>query len=149
MNASPETLAIASQLLHIRTLILLVVAAAIMLLTLRSLRAQRLKERYVLLFLITGLPFLLLALWPDALVEVSDFLEIEKHTLLILCVAVYFILTTFELLSIVSVQSRHLDALGQHLAILEEEQRRLRDGTERNENSEAQANQPPRPSDEA
>lgn len=111
---------------HVRTLILLIVGLAILFLTLRSLRAQRLKERYVLLFLITGVPFLLLAMWPDAVVAISEFLEIEKPTLLTLCVTVYFILTTFELLSIVSVQSRHLNTLGQHLSMLTAEQQRLR-----------------------
>ena len=114
------------QVLHVRTLILLTVGVVLLFLTLRSLRAQRLKERYVLLFLITGLPFLVLALWPDAVVAVSTLLEIEKPTLLILCVAVYFILTTFELLSIVSVQSRNISTLGQHMSILMEEHRRLR-----------------------
>ena len=113
-------------ILHVRTLILLLIAIAILFLTLRSLRAQRLKERYVLLFLITGIPFLLLALWPDALVATTRALEIEKGTLLILCVTTYFILTTFELLSIVSVQGRHINALGQHQAILMEQQQRLR-----------------------
>ncbi|MFW6059872.1 MAG: DUF2304 family protein [Phycisphaeraceae bacterium] len=112
---------------HIRTLILLIIGLVILFLTLRSLRAQRLKERYVLLFLITGVPFLLLAMWPDAVVAISEFLEIEKPTLLVLCVAVYFILTTFELLSIVSVQSRNINALGQHMGILMEEHRKLRD----------------------
>ena len=116
---------------HVRTLILFVIGMAILFLTLRSLRAQRLKERYVLLFLITGVPFVLLAMWPDAVVAISEFLEIEKPTLLILCVTVYFILTTFELLSIVSVQSRHIDTLGQHLGMLMEEQRRLRAAVER------------------
>ncbi len=115
-----------AHLLHVRTLILLCVAAVILVFTLRSLRGGRLKERYVLLFLLTGLPFLFLAFWPDAVVTVSQTLEIEKPTLLILCVAVYFILTTFELLSIVSVQGRHLNTLGQDLAILTEEHRRLR-----------------------
>lgn len=114
------------ELFHVRTLILLVIGVVLLFLTLRSLRAQRLKERYVLLFLITGVPFVLLALWPDAVVAVSDVLEIEKPTLLVLCVAVYFILTTFELLSIVSVQGRRIDALGQHMGILMEEHQRLR-----------------------
>lgn len=107
-----------NQIIHVRTLFLLLIALAILTLALRSLRAGRLKERYVLLFAITGLPFLFFALWPDAIVEVSQFLEIEKATLLILCVATYFILTTFELLSIVSTQDRKLDTLGQEVAIL-------------------------------
>ncbi len=104
-------------LLHLRTLILLGVAVVITLLTIRSLRAQRLKERYVLLLLFTGLPFLLFALWPNGVVFLQNVLEIEKPTLLTLCVAIYFLLTTFILLSIVSVQERKIDQLAQIIAI--------------------------------
>lgn len=109
-----------ADIIHMRTIILLVVGLSLVLLTLRSLRAQRLKERYVLLFLLTGLPFLVLAFWPDGIVYLSTTLEIEKPTLLILCVSVYFILTTFALLSIVSVQERRIATLGQMVAMLME-----------------------------
>ena len=105
-------------MIHVRTVILLIVAAAILLLAVRSLRAGRLKERYCLLFLLTGLPFLVLALWPDGIVALERLLEIEKATLLVLCVTVYFILTTFELLSIVSVQDRKITTLAQSVGIL-------------------------------
>lgn len=105
-------------MIPIRTIFLLVIGIAITLLALRSLRAQRLKERYVLLFVMTGLPFLIFALWPDLIVVASRTLEIEKPTLLVLCVTTYFVLTTFALLSIVSVQDRKINTLGQELAIL-------------------------------
>jgi hypothetical protein len=104
-----------------RTLILLIVAFALIYLTLRSLRAHRLKERHVLLFLLTGIPFLILALWPDGIVFLSDLLTIEKPTLLVLVVAVFFILTTFELLSLVSVQERKITTLAQEVAILRQQ----------------------------
>ena len=110
-----------SEIIHIRTLFLLLIAGVVMFLALRSLRAGRLKERFVLLFVLTGVPFLVFALWPDLIVLAVDTLEIEKPTLLILCVATYFILTTFSLLSIVSVQDRKIATLGQQLAILWEE----------------------------
>lgn len=102
----------------IRTIVLLVIAVVITFLALRSLRAQRLKERYVLLFVLTGAPFLIFAVWPDLIVLASDALQIEKPTLLILCVTTYFVLTTFALLSIVSVQDRKIDTLGQMMGIL-------------------------------
>ena len=105
-------------MIHIRTVILLIIALAILLLAVRSLRAQRLKERYCLLFLATGLPFLVLALWPDGIVAFEKLLEIEKPTLLVLCVTIYFILTTFELLSIVSIQDRKITTLAQLVGIL-------------------------------
>jgi hypothetical protein len=110
----------------IRTLILLGIAACLIFLTLRSLRAQRLKERYVLLFLMTGVPFLVLAFWPDGVVFLSNLLSIEKPTLLVLCVTIYFILTTFELLSIVSVQERRITTLTQWVGILKEQGEQVR-----------------------
>ena len=133
-------------LLHIRTLILVGVAAVLLVLTFRSLRAHRLKERYVLLFLITGLPFFALAMWPDAIVWLSQTLEIEKPTLLVLCVSVYFLLTTFELLSIVSVQDRKITALGQLTAILMEKQKQLADsdGSAREQPTDATSPDAPR-----
>lgn len=105
-------------ILHVRTLVLLSLAIGLLFLALRSLRAGRLKERYVLLFVFTGVPFLVFALWPDLIVWASQTLQIEKATLLVMCVATYFILTTFELLSILSVQDRKLATLGQTVAIL-------------------------------
>ena len=108
-----------------RTVILLTIAVIMTVLTLRSLRAQRLKERYVLLFLFTGLPFLILGFWPDGVILFQQALNIEKPTLLVLCVAVYFLLTTFELLSIVSVQERKIDNLAQIVGIMQHQHRAL------------------------
>jgi hypothetical protein len=102
----------------IRSIILVAIAATVLLMTVRSLRAQRLKERYVLLFLITGLPFLVLAVWPDGIVVISQLLKIEKPTFLVLCVTTYFILTTFALLSIVSVQERKITNLAQIMGLM-------------------------------
>jgi hypothetical protein len=111
-----------SELLHFRTIILLAMAATLLLLAVRSLRRNRLKERYVLLFMFTGLPFLVLAVWPDGVVFVSEWLSIEKPTVLTLCVAGFFILTTFELLSLVSVQERRITTLAQEVALLKGQQ---------------------------
>lgn len=107
----------------IRTIILVGYGLLLLLLSLRSLRAQRLKERYVLLFTLTGLPFLVLAMWPDGIVFLSDVLEIEKPTLLVLALAAFLILIIFELFSIVSVQERRITSLAQHVGILLQERR--------------------------
>ena len=108
-------------LIHPRTIFLLGLAVIITALALRSLRAGRLKERYVLFFVLTGIPFLFFAFWPDAIVWAERVFQIEKSTLLVLCVATYFILTTFELLSIVSVQDRKIARLAQVVAIRDAE----------------------------
>ncbi|MEM6334164.1 MAG: DUF2304 domain-containing protein [Planctomycetota bacterium] len=111
------------QLLHHwpRTLILMGVGLTILALTVRSLRKQRLNERYVLLFVLTGLPLIFVAIWPDAVVFLERVLVIEKATMLTLGVAIYFLLTTFALLSIVSVQERRIQTLAQMVAMMREE----------------------------
>ena len=48
------------------TLILLAIGAMLLLMAIRSLRAQRLKERHAMLFALLGVPFLALAAWPNA-----------------------------------------------------------------------------------
>ena len=105
----------------IRTIILLTYGLGLIILALRSLRAQRLRERYVLLFVAIGLPFLILSLWPDGIVWLSNVLRIEKATLLVLLVTGFLLLVIFELLSIVSVHERKIATLTQLTAILVEQ----------------------------
>ncbi len=108
----------------IRSLILILYSGALALLALRSLRAQRLKERYVLLFLSIGFPFLTLAAWPLALAKIGELTNMPYHTVMILCLTGFLLIIFFELLSIVSVQERQLATLAQMVSILSEEQRR-------------------------
>jgi len=102
----------------IRNGILLVFGIGLLLLAVRSLRAQRLKERYVVLLIFTGLPFLTLAIWPDALALTAQWMGMTYHTLMVLCLAAFLILVIFELLSIVSVQERRIATLAQQVALL-------------------------------
>ncbi len=100
------------------TLILLAIGAMLLLMALRSLRAQRLKERHALLFALVGVPFLALAAWPNAVGWIASRLGIEYHTVLLLTVMSFFLVMNFKLLSIVSVQERRIACLAQLLAIL-------------------------------
>ena len=59
------------------TLILLAIGIMLLLMAVRSLRAQRLKERHALLFVAVGVPFLALAIWPDAIGWMAARLGIE------------------------------------------------------------------------
>jgi hypothetical protein len=102
----------------ILTIILIAIAVVILALAVRSLRAQRLKERYVLVMLLTGLPFLLLAIWPDGVGFVAGELGIEYQTVIILCTTSFFLLSIFKLLSLVNVQDRRITTLAQQVAIL-------------------------------
>jgi hypothetical protein len=90
---------------------------------LRRLRQFKLKERYTLLFLLLGLPFLFLAVWPRAVEYLTHATHIEQSTVMLLCVSVFLILTVFELLTIVSVQDRKITTLAQMVGILMEHQK--------------------------
>lgn len=102
----------------LRNLIVLVIGATILLMAVRSLRADRLKERYALIFILTGIPFLALALWRDGVGYIADKLDIDYRTLALLAVTTFFMLMIFKLLSIVSVQERRITSLAQHVSIL-------------------------------
>ena len=106
----------------IRTMVLLFLGGMLFLMAIRSLRAMRLKERYALIFFFTGLPFVVLAYWPDGIVFLVDTLEIEKPTLMVLALATFVILLFFKMLAVISVQERRITALTQMVAILMEKQ---------------------------
>ena len=100
------------------TLILLAIGNVLLLLAIRSLRVQKLKERHALLFGAVGVPFLALAVWPDGIGWLSARLGIEYQTVLLLAVTSFFLLLNFNLLSIVSVQERRINCLAQMVAIM-------------------------------
>ena len=102
----------------ILTLILLAIGGTILFMAVRSLRAQRLKERYVLLFVFVGVPFIILGAWPGAVGAIARRLDIEYHTVLLLGITTFFLLTTFKLLSIVSLQEQRLAAVAQMMGVI-------------------------------
>ncbi|MEE9211698.1 MAG: DUF2304 domain-containing protein [Phycisphaeraceae bacterium] len=104
------------------TLILLAIGAMLLVLAVRSLRAQRLKERYALLFFSLGLPFFALAAWPDAVGYIAQALGIHYPTVLLLSVTTFFLLMIFKLLSLVSVQERKIATLAQLIGTLTAQQ---------------------------
>lgn len=106
----------------LRNLIALALGASILFMAIRSLRAGRLKERYALIFVITGIPFLVLALWRDGVGYLANLLDIDYRTLALIGVTTFFMLMVFKLLSIVSVQERRITTLTQHVAILMQKQ---------------------------
>ena len=102
---------------------LLIFGGLLLLLAIRRLRTYRLKERYALLFVFIGLPFVGLAFWPDGVGWMAKFLGIQYNTLALICVSVFLFLIVFELLTIVSVQDQKITALAQLVAILMEKQK--------------------------
>ena len=92
----------------------------LLLLAIRRLRTYRLKERYALLFVLIGLPFVGLAFWPDAVGWMAHQLHIAYPTFALICVSVFLFLMVFELMTIVSVQDQKITALAQLVAIMME-----------------------------
>ena len=95
----------------------------LLLLAVRRLRTYRLKERYALLFVFIGLPFVGLSFWPDAVGWMAQQLHIAYGTLALICVSVFLFLMVFELFTIVSMQDQKITALAQLVAILMEKQK--------------------------
>lgn len=95
----------------------------LLLLAVRRLRTYKLKERYALLWVLIGLPFLALAFKPSAVGWIAHKLNIQYTTFALICVSVFLFLVVFELLSIVSVQDQKINSLAQFVGILMEKQK--------------------------
>jgi hypothetical protein len=106
----------------IRGLILVAFGGTLCLLAVRRLKQFKLKERFALLFLLLGLPFLVLAVWPRGVEYLANITHIEHTTVELLCVSIFVILVIFELLTIVSVQDQKITTLAQMVGILMEHQ---------------------------
>jgi hypothetical protein len=115
----------------LKQLILLIIGGGLLLLAVRRLRQYRLKERYTLAFLFIGLPFMGLALWPNAMGWLGNVLDIDYRTLMLLMMAAVFLLMVLELLTIVSLQDRKITALAQSLGLLMQEQQKIREQQQR------------------
>jgi hypothetical protein len=101
-------------------LILVIFGVAVLTIAFRRMRGYRLKERYMLLFTFTGLPFFALAIWPAAVGWVAQKLQIAYPTVSVLCVTAFLILMVIELLTIVSLQDHKISTLAQIVGIMME-----------------------------
>src|SRR3954464_4002241 len=107
----------------VKSAILLVLGGSLFPLAVLRLRQYKLKERYALVFLLLGLPFALLAAWPNAVGQIAYLLDMDYRTVTLLCVAGFLTVMVFELLTIVSVQDQKITTLAQHVGILMEKQK--------------------------
>lgn len=97
-----------------------VFGVAVLGLAVLRMRHYQLKERYTLLFVLLGLPFFVLAVWPSIIGRVANVLDIQYGTVSLLCVLAFLLLMIFELLTIVSQQDRKIDTLAQIVGIMME-----------------------------
>jgi hypothetical protein len=99
-----------------------VASLLLVLVVLELIRKRRLKERYALLWLLTGLALLVLSLWRSGLNTIAGWLGVQTYPPAVLfAVATFFILLV--LLDYSTVISKLVDQnviLAQRLAILEE-----------------------------
>ena len=102
----------------IRNVILLLFAGLLFLIALRRLHDHRLKERYVILLLTTGLPFLVLAVWPKGLGFVAEKMNMPYQTVGLMCLTMFMLLVIVDLLTLLSIQDRRINDLAQHVGIL-------------------------------
>ena len=107
----------------IKSLILIALGGSLFFLAMRRLRRYRLKERYALAFVLLGVPFFGLAIYPGAVGWIGEQTGIHYVTITLLCVTAFFIFAIFELLTIVSVQDQKINALSQLVGILMEKQK--------------------------
>jgi len=107
----------------LKSLILLMLGGSLFVQAVRRLRTYKLRERYALVFLLLGLPFAVLAAWPNAIGYLSDLLDIHYQTVTLLCVTGFLTVMVFELLTIVSVQDQKITTLAQLVGILMEKQK--------------------------
>jgi small-conductance mechanosensitive channel len=103
-------------------IILLCFGVSVLIAAVRRMRTYRLKERHMLMFILTGLPFLALAIWPAGLGWMAERLRMDYHTLSMLCIAAFLILVIFEMLTIVSLQDRKISTLAQIVGIMMEKE---------------------------
>ncbi|HEX4053471.1 MAG TPA: DUF2304 domain-containing protein [Tepidisphaeraceae bacterium] len=103
-------------------IILLCFGITVLIVAVRRMRTYRLKERHMLMFILTGLPFLALAIWPAGLSWISLQLRVEYHTLSMFCIAAFLILVIFEMLTIISLQDRKISTLAQMVGIMMEKE---------------------------
>lgn len=105
-----------SQLL--KSAILVVFGMTVLVVAFHRLRRYRLKERYALMLMLVGAPFLLLAIWQNAVGQLAEWLGIQYTTFSLLCVTAFLFMMIFELLTIVSVQEQKINTLSQMIGLL-------------------------------
>ncbi len=107
---------------YYRTAILLAIGLFLLWSAARRMRRLQLKERHAIVLILTAIPFLILAVWPDLIGRLSLALGIHYSTVLLAGVSLFFMLIIIELLTIVSTLERRVATLAQMVGILNEKQ---------------------------
>jgi len=101
-----------------------VAAVILLLIVLELIRSRRLQERYALLWLLTGVAMLVLALWRGALAKLADLVGISYPPSALFVLFSFFILALLlHYSTVISKLSDQNVILAQRLALLEAELR--------------------------
>ncbi len=104
-------------------------AAVLLVLILELIRSRRLQERYALLWLLTGVAMLVLALWRGALAKLADLVGISCPPSALFVLFSFFILALLlHYSTVISKLSAQNATLAQRLALLEERIRKSEAG---------------------
>jgi len=96
-------------------------AAVLLVLILELIRSRRLQERYALLWLLTGVAMLVLALWRGALTKLADLVGISYPPSALFVLFSFFILALLlHYSTVISKLSAQNATLAQRLALLED-----------------------------
>jgi len=114
--------------------------AALLLTVLEMVRRRRLMERYALLWLLSAIVLLALAIWSDALARISHAIGVIYPPNALFFIAIGFILLLLlHFSSAVSRLGHQSELLAQRQALLEERLRRQEIGSEGRSSHEAEA----------
>ena len=105
----------------IRVSIIAAVASILLILVvLELIRSNRLRERYALLWLLTGVVMLVLAVWDGALVELADLVGVAyPPSALFVLISLFLLLVLLHYSTVISKLSDENRILAQRLALLE------------------------------
>jgi hypothetical protein len=105
----------------VRVSVIAAIASILMLLVvLELIRSNRLRERYALLWLLTGVIMLVLAVWDGALVELADLVGIAyPPSALFVLISLFLLLVLLHYSTVISKLSDENRILAQRLALLE------------------------------
>jgi hypothetical protein len=96
-------------------------------------RSRRLRERYALLWLLTGLVLLVLSAWRDGLNQIASWLGVTGYppAVLFATATLFILLVLLHYSTVISRLTDQNSLLAQKLALLEERLRREEDDEER------------------
>jgi hypothetical protein len=105
----------------VRVSIVAAIASILLLLVvLELIRSNRLRERYALLWLLTGVVMLVLAIWDGALVEMADLVGIAyPPSALFVLISLFLLLVLLHYSTVISKLSDENRILAQRLALVE------------------------------